>query len=554
MKRRSFLTSGGLAVVGAVPAASALSMSAAALAQRSGNASPEQAGELTATKTVSLAKSVNGEVLGYRRGGIHTFKGIPYAASTAGARRFLPAMAPEPWHRARSSRSYGPICPQDQGNGRMSDEHAFIFQWQDAYMGEDCLRLNVWSPGLDNRKRPVMVWLHGGGFEAGSGHDIAPFDGHNLAQRGDAVVVTINHRLNILGFLDLSAYGDKYAQSGNASLMDIVAALEWVRNSITGFGGDPGRVTIFGQSGGGGKVSMLMGMPAAKGLFHRAIVQSGSFASAQPQENSRKLAALVLEELGIGRSDLARIADVPYATLSQAGLKAVRRAGGGAGPANRFGFGPVADGTVIPAEPWGTTGPAMSVNVPLLVGTTRHEFDNGIGNAEFFAMTEAELLTKTERAFPGKGAAVVAAFRSLDPQAPPAAVSSQISSARFRQAAIDQAAAKAAQGGARAWLYRFDWITPVLDGRPLAFHCAELPFVFDNVSRCATMTGNGARAHVLADSIAGAWIAFARDGDPNHGGLPRWDSFDPAGKPTMLFDDRCRLIRNADTDALATLA
>ncbi|MGZ3274273.1 MAG: carboxylesterase/lipase family protein [Caulobacteraceae bacterium] len=526
---------------------------AAASAAPRGRSSPDGRGGVVAKAGAAVVETRAGKVAGYIRDGIYTFKGLPYGESTEGANRFLPPKKPRPWTGVRSSLQYGFVCPQDKGTGRLNDEEAFIFQWNDSVEGEDCLRLNVWTPGIDGKgRRPVMVWLHGGGFEAGSGNDIPAFHGENLARRGDVVVVTLNHRLNLLGFLDLSRFGEGYAQSGNVGMLDIVAALEWVRDNISAFGGDPTRVLIFGQSGGGAKVSALMGMPSAKGLFHRAIVQSGSFAFVNTPEKSRRLADLMLSELGLGASDLDRLHALPYPELQRASVAALRKANGpGGGPpdprrtASRLMFAPVTDGQVLPDSPFSPNAPAISADVPLIVGTTLNEFTSGINHPEFEQMSEAELSKRTEALYPGRGGVVVSAFRQRTPGATPFDLWSRIATAPVRQAAVDQAAAKAALKGAPAYLYWFTWRTPILDGRPRAFHCAEIPFVFHNADLCDHMTGGGARAKALADRMADTWIQFARTGTPNHPGLPRWAPFAP-GVPTMIFDDDTRLERDPD--------
>jgi para-nitrobenzyl esterase len=235
------------------------------------------ADRVTARGGLAVVETDSGKVAGYIRNGIFTFKGIPYADSTEGVNRFMPPRKPKPWSGVRSSRQYGPVSPQGHREGWAHDEEAFTFAWDDGVQGEDCLRVNVWTPGIhDGKKRPVMVWLHGGGFVAGSGQELRSYDGENLARRGDTVIVSLNHRLSIFGYLDLSDYGSQYESSANVGMLDIVAALQWVRDNIAAFGGDPGTVTIFGQSGGGGKVGTLMAMPVARGLFDRAIVESGS--------------------------------------------------------------------------------------------------------------------------------------------------------------------------------------------------------------------------------------------------------------------------------------
>ena len=500
--------------------------------------------------TVELS---TGKVAGFVGRGIYQFKGIPYAGTTEGANRFLPPQKPKPWTGVRSFRQYGFVCPQDKGTGRQHDEEAFMFQWNDSVEGEDCLRINVWTPGIDNAKRPVMVWLHGGGFAAGSGNDIPAFDGENLARHGDVVVVTLNHRLNLLGFLDLSKYGEKYAQSGNVGMLDIVAALEWVRDNVAVFGGDPGRVLIFGQSGGGGKVSTLMGMPAAKGLFHRGVVESGSFALSNTQEKSQKLADLLLAELGLNASTLDKLQTLSYAELARASdavMRAANRPMGGTidfrRMASMLNFGPVIDGKVLPEALFQKKAPEISADVPMIIGTTLNEFAMAFDHPEFELMTDAELETRTEAFYPGHGKAIVAAFRERTPNLKPFDLWSRISSAPIRQGAIRQATAKAALNKAPAYLYWFTWQTPILDGRPRAFHCAEIPFVFCNTDRCANMTGGGPDARALSEKVSDAWVQFARTGNPNHPGIPKWEPFSPKTVPTMMFDNNVELVRDPD--------
>lgn len=553
--RRTLLT--GAAVVAAA------SPVPADAAERRGPPHRARSGDAVAAGAgIAVAEISSGKVAGYVRQGIFAFKGLPYADTTAGANRFMPPVKPKPWTGARSSRQYGPVCPQDKGTGRLNDEEAFIFQWNDSVEGEDCLRVNIWTPGVaDGARRPVMVWLHGGGFDAGSGNDLPAFDGENLARRGDVVVVTLNHRLNLLGFLDLSKFGEPYAQSGNVGMLDIVAALEWVRDNIKLFGGDPDRVLIFGQSGGGAKVGALMGMPSARGLFHRAVVESGSFAFTNSPEKSQRLADLMLAELGVTASDLDRLHVLPYADLQRASVEALRKANGAASGApdlrrmaDRLMFAPVADGRVLPERPFGPKAPSISSNVPMIIGTTLNEFTTGMNHPEYEFMTEQELLARTEAAYPGRGSAVVAAFRHRTPDAKPFDLWSRIATAPVRQAAVDQAAAKAAREGAPAYLYWFTWQTPILDGRPRAFHCAEIPFVFHNADLCDHMTGGGPRARRLSDSMADAWIQFARTGDPNHPALPPWRPFAAGSVPTMIFDDEIRLELNPDANERSSIA
>ncbi len=517
---------------------------------------------VTASAQVALVEIETGKLAGYVRDGIYTFKGVPYGDTTGGAARFLPARKPRPWTGVRSSRQYGFVCPQDKGTGRQNDEEAFLFQWNDSVEGEDCLRVNVWTPGIrDHGKRPVMVWLHGGGFAAGSGHDLPAFDGENLARRGNVVVVTLNHRLNLLGYLDLSAYGEKYAHSGNAGMLDIVLALQWVRDNIAQFGGDPQRVLIFGQSGGGAKVSTLMGMPAAKGLFHRAIVQSGSFALSNTLDRSRKLAELTLAELALPASRLDELQRLPYADLFRASTAALQKANRAALSATdpaaairALSFAPVADGVILPSLPFAPDAPAISAAVPMIIGTTLNEFTTGINHPEYEQMTASELLEKVEARHPGRGRAIVAAFQRRTPAARPFDIWSRVASAPVRQAAIEQARAKTALAQAPAYLYWFTWQTPILDGRPRAFHCADIPFVFDNVQRCENMTGGGLGARGLAAAMADTWIQFARTGDPNHKGIAPWHRVSAQATPTMLFDASTHLVVNPDQEEQASIS
>jgi para-nitrobenzyl esterase len=555
--RRTLLQGAALAM-GAGAAAPALAATAAPAA----NAAPVAGGaNVVARAGAAIVEIESGKIAGAVFRGIYAFKGIPYGATTAGENRFQAAQKPKPWAGIRSSRQYGFICPQDKGTGRQNDEEAFMFQWNDSFDGEDCLRVNVWTPGLnDNKKRPVMVWLHGGGFAAGSGNDLPCFDGENLARRGDVVVVTLNHRLNLLGFMDLSGYGEKYAQSGNVGMLDIVTALQWVRDNISAFGGDPNRVLIFGQSGGGAKVSTLMGMPAAKGLFHRAVVQSGSFSLSTKPDLSHKLTDLVIAELGLNASSVGKLHDLPYLDIFRASQAVMARVNPHFGIAlsitkmgQMLNFGPVLDGKVIPANPFGDKASALSADVPMMIGTTLNEFANGMNHPEFELMTDADLLARAEEFYPGKAKDVIAAFRKRTPDDKPADLFSRMATAPVRRAAIKQATSKAALNKAPAYLYWFHWKTAMFDGRPRAFHCAELPFVFFNTDRMENMTGGGPVPMALAEKMADTWIQFARTGDPNHAGIPAWQKFSPKTVPTLIWDNEVRMAIDPDGPELKSI-
>jgi para-nitrobenzyl esterase len=339
----------------------------------------------------SIVETECGKVRGYTRNGIHIFKGIPYGASTEGKNRFMPPQKPEPWTGIRSALYYEHVCPSPARESWNHDENAFLFHWDDGQAGEDCLRINVWTPGInDNRKRTVMVWMHGGGYVAGSGQELAAYEGENLARRGDVVVVSMNHRLGTFGFLNLAeAGGERYASSGNAGMIDLVFSLEWVRDNIANFGGDPKSVMIFGQSGGGGKVNTLMAMPSAKGLFQRAAVQSGSILKVGEPHGSYELAAAVLKQLNISASNVDQLQSVPTDQLLAAATTAqrsfMRPPAPNASPGPDFrhlgralGWQPVVDGKVIPQQIWDPAAPQLSADVPILVGSVLNEFVTGM--------------------------------------------------------------------------------------------------------------------------------------------------------------------------------
>ncbi len=501
----------------------------------------------------AIVETASGKIRGYTRNGIHTFRGIPYGATTEGAARWMPAAKPKPWTGIRSCMYYGPTCPQGARMGWANDENAFLFQWDDGQFGEDCLRVNVWTPGLnDNKKRPVMVWLHGGGYQAGSGQEQPAYNGENLARRGDVVVVSLNHRLGVLGYLNLSEFGEPYAHSANLGQLDLVAALEWVRDHAAAFGGDAGNVLIFGQSGGGGKVTVLMGMPAAKGLFHKAVVQSGSLLSQNQPADSAKLAGTIVAELGLNKAQIAKMHELPVAKLIEAGAAAVRKLTPppkpGATPALKLWWGPTADGKDLPEAPFGPNPPAISANIPMIIGTTLNEFSASASNPQAELMTEEELKKNLAGTYGEKAGRILDAAKKIYPGVKPVELSSIIGASMFRGGAVLQAERKAAQGRAPAYMYQFCWKTPILDGRPRAFHCAEIPFVFYNTDVSAFATGGGDRPRQLAAKVSDAWINFARKGDPNHSGLPTWPAFKPQPGPTMIFDDTCEVKNDPDAE------
>jgi para-nitrobenzyl esterase len=513
---------------------------------------------IIAASSKTTVETDSGKVRGYVNRDVWVFRGIPYAEPTSGVNRFMPPVKVKPWAGVRSCLTYGPACPSGVGvnengdNSPRGDEDNFLLYrtggWQ---RGEDCLRLNVWSPGpnTSGRKRPVMVFMHGGGYTGGSGNDLLSYDGENLARRHDVVVVTHNHRLNVFGFLNLAELGgERFANSANVGMLDNVAVLEWVRDNIANFGGDPGNVMIFGQSGGGGKVSHLMVMPAAKGLFHRAAIESGATLRSGDPEAAAKTAAALLEQLNISRLQFEKIQTVSTVALVTGQSAALRRimANGSRGG----GWGPVVDGKVIPAHPFDPAAPAISRNVPLLIGTCLNEMVNGVDNPDADKFTDAELLKRVTERHGEHAGKIVDAYRREYPKESPFGLWAAISASSLRQNTATQAERKAAQGGAPVYQYIYAWRTPVLDGRPGTFHSSEIAFVFDNGELCPRYSGGSGDALRLSSVMGEAWANFARNGKPGHKGLPEWPAYTAEKRSTMLFNNTCTVKNDPEGECL----
>ncbi|WP_082063517.1 carboxylesterase/lipase family protein [Draconibacterium sediminis] len=505
--------------------------------------------EITTSTNSTVVSTEAGEVAGYIEDGIYIYKGIPYAE----ADRFMPPHSPVPWEGVRSSRAYGPVCPQGKRMGWYSDEQSFAFDWDDGYADENCLRVNVWTQGInDRKKRPVMVWLHGGGYSAGSGQELPAYDGAALCKKGDVVLVSLNHRLNVLGFLDLSAFGEKYAKSGNVGLLDLVEALKWVKNNIEQFGGDPQNVTIFGQSGGGGKVSTLMATPAAAGLFDKAIVQSGSLLNVMEAKYSRKIGLATMQELGLKASQINELAKVPYEKLLEAGTNAVSKireeAGAEGLDALLFGWEPTVDGNVLPWQPADLKAIEQSKDIPLLLGTTLHEFTASTYNPALRNIDQTGAVNELKQRYGEKTDEFISVFEKAYPNYEPKDLLDV--DFLFRPKALEQASLRYNTQGAPVYTYLFSWESPVLDGMFRSTHCMELPFVFNNISRCRELTGGGEEARNLADKMSSAWINFAKTGNPNTSNLPEWEPFTTDNGATMLFDNKCELKYNHDKELI----
>jgi para-nitrobenzyl esterase len=486
-----------------------------------------------------VANTTSGKIRGVvQENKVIAFRGIPYGAPTGGANRFMPPVKPEPWTGIKETVEWGPEAPQ----GPHTEIPEVTATIPKGTISEDCLHLNVWTNGLDSRKRPVMVWLHGGGFTSGNG-SYSMYDGANMARKQDVVNVTINHRLNSFGFLYLADLGgEKYAHASNAGILDAVAALEWVRDNIVSFGGDPNNVTIFGQSGGAGKVSTLLAMPSAKGLFHRAIIQSGSNVKGVARVDATKTAETLMAKLGVKTADELQAVPMDQliaATLSTRGLR----------------LGPVVDGKTLPGDPFDPTAPALSADVPLLIGTVEFEV-NFFPATKLDPIDDAELhaaVKESTRANDADVDKLIAIYRKGRPSATQIDLSQIIASDGFRTPVITEGERKSAQA-APVYMYYFTWKTPVHDGKLKAFHTLEIPFALENVDEAKSMTGSGADRYPLQEKMSTAWAAFARTGNPNHKGLPKWPVFKTDERATMILDNQCKVVNDPHGEERLALA
>ncbi|HXC56763.1 MAG TPA: carboxylesterase family protein [Rhizomicrobium sp.] len=511
------------------------------------------------TKVISTS---SGRVQGLVNDGVHTFKGVRYGAPPVGALRWMPPQKPVPSTVILDCSDYGAPAMQMATGATAAPATDFGMQMSRVFttpselkiQNEDCLFLNVWTPGTDARARPVMFWIHGGGFAYGSGGQPI-YCGEDLARDHDVVVVGINHRLNIFGYLYLGeAFGDAYKSSGTVGMQDIVLALEWVKDNIAGFGGDPGNVTIMGQSGGGAKVSLLMAMDSAKGLFHKASIQSGPGLVTGRKEAAAKAAHGLLDELGIKAGDLAALQAVPAARLIEAAFAAQAKAstgprlpgmpGGGGG----FGFGPILDGVAITRDPFVPDGPAVSAEVPLLLGYTKDEMTLFTAGSPWFGTMTEDQLRQFTAPIP-KGPAIVEAWRKIRPDYSPTYLFTATISSMFAfGGSVKLGEAKAAQHAAPVYMWYMTWDTPVAGGIFKSPHTMEIPFMMDSYRRVRAFVGPDPGAANMARQIAGAWVAFARSGKPDCKEIPHWPAYDATTRATMVFDTRSKVVMDPNAE------
>ncbi|MBS0361652.1 MAG: carboxylesterase/lipase family protein [Proteobacteria bacterium] len=489
---------------------------------------------LTTADLFPVVETAQGRLRGLSSGGVHSFKGVRYGAETFGKQRFRPPAPPPKWGGVRDALNYGQTPPQGPDSRRRDYAGLITFDIEPGGMGEDCLVLNVWTPTLErSAKRPVVFSIHGGGYVFGSGNT-AIYDGESLARFGDCVVVTINHRLGVFGYLNLADQDPAFATSGTAGMQDIVAALRWVRENIEVFGGDPDRVLALGQSGGGAKTSMLMAMPSAKGLFHRAGVQSGSRLSTPGREEAQKMTRALLEALGVGGAGAVKqLQALPFQILLAAQLT-LTGLPGGTNPNPHLYLGPSLDAE-LPAGPFDPAGPEVSRDVPLIIGTC---LDDGAFGPTNYDLDEAGLQAFLARMVgPAEAKSVLAMYRDEDPAAMPFTLQGRIAAdSGLRLLAAQQAQRKAAQGGAPVWTYLWSAGSPAFGGRYGAVHAVDLGPSFHN-PQTPVNGGTAVMVH-LSDQIAAAWVALAANGDPNNRAIPHWPAFDARTRSTLVFDTR----------------
>ena len=532
---------------------SILLLAASALLCACGNPSgkTEDGQRLFIGEDIAVANTQYGRVRGFILDGIYQFRGIPYGESTAGENRFMPPKPPKPWDGVRAALMYGESAPQVVGYNREPESYAgFVDHWNYDLIGEDCLRLNVWTPALDEGKRPVLVWLHGGGYSSGNAIEQDGYGGENLARYGDVVCCSVNHRLNSFGFSDFAAVGgEKYRHSGNVGMLDIVAALQWIHDNIANFGGDPGNVTVIGQSGGGGKVSIIATMPAAKGLVHKGVALSGNSVSAANKEYAEALGAHILKEAGLKPSQIDRLQQMPweeYYALANRAARSFR----GTPTGGRAGFSPVGDGIDIPEGTFFNPEDESLPNIPILYCTTLDESNPDRTQPELEDITFDGVVERLTGRYGDRTREIVEAYAKQFPDKRPIEIWSMLLATRTN---VVRSADTKYKQGAPVYVAWFQWQPPLFDGRMRAFHCIDICFWLHNTDLMLTHTGGGARPRALSDKMSDALLAFMRTGDPNCDALPAWPQYTPENGEVMILDDVCRVENDPDRPARSVI-
>lgn len=496
-----------------------------------------------------VTSTISGPVRGRREGRICVFRGIRYGAPPTGQDRFRPSKRPQPWTQVKDVFEFGAAAMQMRMGLADSAEPSALTaalapilpQTSDRTTeSEDCLFLNLWTPGVDEQKRPVMIWLHGGGFVAGSAA-WPVYDGARLAEKGDVVVVSINHRLNVFGFLHLAELaGAEFLQSGNAGMSDILLAIWWVRDNIGRFGGDPANVTIFGESGGGLKVSTLLAMRSARGLVHKAIIQSGPGTRCLSREAATANARAILSELAVELPrDIAMLREIPAQALVKAAEAAQKKA---AVVGRSLWLAPVLDDMTIAEHPFEPEATPLAARVPLLIGHTRDEGTFFVATDKRFGSFTADDASARARTMAGdKAPAVLAALKDASPHATPTAIVADLWTFTWAFAGSVAIAERKSAQAAPVYAYLLRWPTPVLGGVLGSTHALDVPLVFGNVDAARAFLGEGEDPDRLSDKMQAAWIAFARCGDPNTSELPTWPRYDLFTRATMIFDAECQV-------------
>lgn len=502
---------------------------------------------------IAVANTEYGKVRGYILRGIHTYLGIPYGADTSGKNRFMPPQKPKAWTDIKPALWWGNTAPQIMEKRYANAYYSFADHWNYDDVSEDCLKINVWTPAIDTQKRPVVVWLHGGGFTNGNGIEQDGYHGENLSRLGNIVFCSLNHRLGPFGYSHLKAAGG-HAASGNVGNLDMVLALEWVKNNIANFGGDPNNVTIMGQSGGGAKVTTLMNMPSAKGLFHKAVALSGSSLIGANKEYAENLGVKIMEEAGLKVGEIEKLQQIPWREYIDITNRAVDKMADEAKRLNvvRGGFSPVSDGEYLNDKPFFSDSNHFSADIPLMICSTFNEQSPSRIESALENVTLAEVKEKIKPRFGDKSGEIVDAYAKNFPKARPIELWSMIIS--NRKGAVAAADAKVSQKKAPVYVAWFGWQPPLFDNRMRAFHCADICFWFYNTDLMYTHTGGGKRPKALSEKMAKSFLNFIKTGNPNGGGLPNWKAYTSENGETMILDDTCALVNDPDREARKSLA